>query len=577
MQELLKYFHELSLHPKNAEELKGLILQLAIQGKLTADWRSRNPELISGEDSVKNLQKNIAKERTKLVKEGVIRKNKKSLPISNDEKFLDIPNEWDWIRIGDLGDFYNGDSINKNVKESKYEGLEEGYPYIGTKDVGYGFDNLIYNNGVRIPYEEIKYKVANPGTVLICSEGGSAGKKCGLVTEKICFGNKLYALEPFGNIESLLILALYQTPAFQDQFKSRMTGIIGGISKNNFRDIPIPIAPLNEQKIISSKVETLFQEVEALENRTNKRIELKTDYATSALNELAKKDSKAEWQALKPQFHTFFNEVDNIKKLRETILQLAVQGKLTEKWRAQNPELISGKNNAENLLKKIKAKKAKLVKEKKIKKEKPLPPITENEIPYELPNGWVWTRLGDSSINLDGHRIPLSKADRAKRRGEFDYYGAQGVIDKIDDFIFNKSLLLIAEDGGNLLRRTKPVAYMAHGKYWVNNHAHVVDTIDESSKLYLEIFLNSIDLSPHLNGQPPMQIKLNRGKLNFIPISLPPLNEQKAIVGKVNDLMKLCDQLETEIETGKKQIEDLMQSVLKEVFEGNTIDELENV
>ncbi|GGZ58344.1 hypothetical protein [Mesonia mobilis] len=99
--------------------------------------------------------------------------------------------------IGELGAIFNGNSVNKSVKQAKYEGLDNGYPYLGTKDIGYGFESINYENGVKIPKNEDKFKVAHKGAVLICSEGGSAGKKCGIVNKDVCFGNKLYAIEPF--------------------------------------------------------------------------------------------------------------------------------------------------------------------------------------------------------------------------------------------------------------------------------------------------------------------------------------------------------------------------------------------
>ncbi|MCG9793777.1 restriction endonuclease subunit S [Flavobacterium algicola] len=248
----------------------------------------------------------------------------------------------------------------------------------------------------------------------------------------------------------------------------------------------------------------------------------------------------------------------NLIKLRQAILTDAVKGELTKEWRNNNPNVES----AQDLFKKIKIEKEKLIREKKIKKEESFPAINKNDMPFEIPSSWKWYRIGESSINKDGDRIPLSKTERLKRKGIYDYYGAQGVIDYIDDYIFDKSLLLVAEDGGNLLRRNKPVAYMAHGKYWVNNHAHVIDTISEISKLYLEIYINSIDLKPYLSGEPPMQIKLNRGKLNSIPLPLPPLAEQKEIVEKVNYLQANCSKLEEEILISKNESEKLLQSVL---------------
>lgn len=102
----------------------------------------------------------------------------------------------------------------------------------------------------------------------------------------------------------------------------------------------------------------------------------------------------------------------------------------------------------------------------------------KNEIPFRIPDSWEWLRFGDVAFNYDGKRVPLSKDERIKLNKIYDYYGASGTIDKVDDYIFDRQLLLlIGEDGANLIA-SKPIAFIAEGKYWVNNHAHVLDFID---------------------------------------------------------------------------------------------------
>ena len=96
----------------------------------------------------------------------------------------------------------------------------------------------------------------------------------------------------------------------------------------------------------------------------------------------------------------------------------------------------------------------------------------EDEIPFELPEGWAWTRFSAITINRDSERKPISSSQRTDVAKIYDYYGASGKIDKIDKYIFNERLLLIGEDGANLVTRNKPIAFFAEGQYWVNNHAH---------------------------------------------------------------------------------------------------------
>jgi type I restriction enzyme S subunit len=168
--------------------------------------------------------------------------------------------------------------------------------------------------------------------------------------------------------------------------------------------------------------------------------------------------------------------------------------------------------------------------------------ISKNEQPFALPMGWEWVRLGDVSINRDAERIPVSSDERQHREKIYDYYGASGVIDKIDNFLFDKTLLLIGEDGANLINRSTPIAFLAHGKYWVNNHAHVIDAYNQELMDYLCLYINSISLEAYVTGT--AQPKMNQAKLNSIFVRLPPLAEQQRIVAKVDELMQLCDRLE---------------------------------
>ena len=164
-----------------------------------------------------------------------------------------------------------------------------------------------------------------------------------------------------------------------------------------------------------------------------------------------------------------------------------------------------------------------------------------DEIPFEkLPEGWAWARLETALVNRDSERIPVSVADRERLAKIYDYYGASGAIDKVDRYLFDKTLLLIGEDGANLLMRSKPIAFLARGKYWVNNHAHVLDGINERYLEYIALFINSISLAPYVTGT--AQPKMNQTKMGSILIPIPPESEQTRILAKVNELMPLVEE-----------------------------------
>ena len=250
-----------------------------------------------------------------------------------------------------------------------------------------------------------------------------------------------------------------------------------------------------------------------------------------------------------------------LKQLKKTILQEAIEGKLTVKWRAKNPDF----GTAKELLEQIKTEKEKLIKDKKIKASKPLAQINEDEIPFDIPPTWEWYRLGDYSINRDGERKPISQIERENRAKIYDYYGASGVIDKIDGYTHDGIFLLIGEDGANLISRTTPIAFIANGKFWVNNHAHVLEFLNIVSLSYVEKYINAINLKPYVTGG--FQPKLSQANLNNILISIPPIEEQKEIVATIEKLFAICDELEAEINQNKTTVDNLMATVLKEAFE----------
>lgn len=249
-----------------------------------------------------------------------------------------------------------------------------------------------------------------------------------------------------------------------------------------------------------------------------------------------------------------------VARLRELILTLAIQGKLVPQDPSDEPASV--------LLKKIRTEKDRLILEGKIRQDKPLPPITDEEKPFGLPTKWEWVRFGEASINRDGERIPVSSIDRDNRAKIYDYYGASGVIDKIDGFLFEKTLLLIGEDGANLISRSTPIAFLAHGKYWVNNHAHVIDTTHKEVMDYLALFINAISLEPYVTGT--AQPKMNQAKLNSIVVAFPPLAEQSRIVSRVEELMSVCDALEVKGKLEAAQHAQLVSTLLGTLADSDT-------
>jgi type I restriction enzyme S subunit len=151
---------------------------------------------------------------------------------------------------------------------------------------------------------------------------------------------------------------------------------------------------------------------------------------------------------------------------------------------------------------------------------------------------WREQSLGELTENFDGVRVPVREADR--RRGPYPYYGASGIVDHVDEFLFDGEYLLIAEDGENLRTRTTPIAFMARGKFWVNNHAHIVRGNTQADTRFLMYALAASDISGYLTGS--TMPKLTQGNMNRIPVFTPPLPEQRAIahiLGTLDDKIEL--------------------------------------
>ena len=177
---------------------------------------------------------------------------------------------------------------------------------------------------------------------------------------------------------------------------------------------------------------------------------------------------------------------------------------------------------------------------------------------------WPTGYLPDISENLDRSRVPITKADR--KPGNVPYYGASGEVDRVADFIFDQELLLVSEDGANLLARTYPIAFSISGKSWVNNHAHVLRFAHPTDQEYVRLYLNCIPLDDFVSGM--AQPKLNQKALNSIPIPFPPDEERARIVEKAAEISAVSVAAMGIYEAQLTDVAELRQSLLQKAFAG---------
>ena len=260
-----------TLNKEIAGLLKKSILQEAIQGKLVSQ--------IESEGTAHELLEQIKQEKQKLVKEGKLKKsalidsvifkgddNKyyeqmgtKCIDISESIPF-EVPIGWCWTRLSVISNLYTGNSISETEKATRYTNVQ-GMEYIGTKDVS--FNHVVnYANGIAIPNEHIsQFKIAPSRSVLLCIEGGSAGRKIAQIEKNVCFGNKLCCFVPYVMATSKYIYFYLQSPSFFENFRGNIAGIIGGVSVNTLKSLLIPLPPLKEQKRIVAQIEKLFEKL----------------------------------------------------------------------------------------------------------------------------------------------------------------------------------------------------------------------------------------------------------------------------------------------------------------------------
>lgn len=564
MELLEQHFETAFSAPEGIQKLRELILTLAMQGKLVPQNRNDSPAI--------ELLKDIGAEKKRLVKAGKI-KTPKLLPeiISGDVPYV-LPQGWQWIRLGSIGNIFNGNSINTSEKESKYAGAE-GLPYIATKDVGYGFDPLDYENGICIPPDEAKFRVAHQGAVLICAEGGSAGKKCGLTDRDICFGNKLFANELYGHIPSRFILYAYLSPVFRASFAAAMTGIIGGVSIAKFVEIPLPLPPLEEQHRIVAKIDQLMARCDTLEKLRGSQEAKRLAVHAAALSQLldAAGDGSPDdaWAFITQHFDDLYAVKENVAELRKAILHLAIRGKITEQLKEDRP--------VKELLDKIKSERSRLL-IRGVSSDQ----VDLKSLSYSIPENWAILPLdailicgptnGYSPKAVDYktkvRSLTLSATTSGVFKGEHSKFIA-------DDIPMSSDLWL--QDGDILVQRGNTIEYVGvpaiyRGEPNSYIYPDLMMKLRVSSELDSDYVCFVMSASPsrdflreRASGTSGTMPKINQKTLTCLPIPIPPLAEQRRIVAKIQKLMMQCDQLESQIESVKIKSSELLAAVMAQV------------
>ena len=477
-----------------AQDLKKSILQYAMQGKLVSQDTNDEP--------ASELLKRIKSEKEQLIKDGKIKKEKQLQPITDDEKPFELPDGWEWVRLGNIFNIIMGQSPDGESVSNQNNGIEfhQGKVFFSDKYIKKSDQ-----------YTTKPTKIAIKNSVLLCVRAPVG--IVNITNREICIGRGLCAIE--NNKHFSIFFTYYLLRSLEKDFVLKASGttfiaITGDVIKKQI----VPLPPLAEQKRIVEKLEEILPLID--EYGKNEEI----------LSEMNQKLPK---------------------QIRQSILQYAVQGKLVE----QNPQ----DEPASELLKRIKAEKEQLIKDGKIKKEKPLPPITQDEIPYDLPQGWQWVRMQEVYDVRDGthdspknvtNGIPLITSKDFKN-GKINFDNAKLISADDHQKIEQRSHvddgdILYSMIGGNIgnmvivkKERDFSIKNVALFKYYDKKL---------SEPYFLKLLLEAItfDFKNKAFGGAQQFVSLNFIRNYLIP--LPPLAEQKRIVAKVEELLNLVNKLE---------------------------------
>lgn len=495
----------------DTQRLKDKILQLAIQGKLVEQDPNDEPASI--------LLEKIKEEKNKLVKENKIRKPRKLAPITEDEKPFEIPESWEWVRLGDVANFINGDR-GKNYP-SKNELVESGIPFINAGHLKKSTIDLTNMNYIT----NDKYLLLRSGKVkindIIYCLRGTLGK-CAInkSIEKGAIASSLVIIRSYKNIHVKYLYYYLVSPLGNLMIKRFDNGTAQpNLSARKLKLYILPLPPLTEQKRIVEKVDQLFAIIDELDS--NKEDLLKA-----------------------------------IKLTRNQVLQKAMQGKLVE----QNPE----DEPANVLLEKIKKEKDRLVKEKKIRRPRKLAPITKDEKPFEIPKSWEWVRLGEIGTIVGGGtprttvkeywengNIPwLTPADLSGYNGKYISHGLRF----ITELGLQKSSAKLMPKGTVLFSSRAPIGYTAIAKNKIATNQGFKSCVPFIMKMnkYIYYYLTYSAELINQNASGTTFKEVSGAVVSNLPFPLPPLAEQRRIVEKVDKIMSICDKLEEQIDGENK-------------------------
>ncbi|TBL88366.1 restriction endonuclease subunit S [Hafnia alvei] len=537
------------------KKLRELILELAVRGKLVPQDPNDEP--------ASELLKRIAAEKAELVKQGKIKKQKPLPEISEDEKPFELPVGWEWVRLNDLApmSLFDGDWI-----ESKDQDPQGNYRLIQLADIGVGeFKDKSERYINAETFSRLNCNQLSMGDILIARLPSPIGRACiypGLNQPAITVVD-VAILRPSINYKAEYLVNAINSNVFREQVESFGKGATRfRIATGHLKSLLIPVSPFNEQNRLVARVYELLSLCDQLEQKSLTSLDAHQKLVETLLSTLTDSQNAEElaenWARISQHFDTLFTTKASIDALKQTILQLAVMGKLVPQDPSDEP--------ASELLKRIEQEKAQLVKEGKIKKQKPLPPVSDEEKPFELPQGWEWCRVSNIAMFTTSGSRDWAKYYSEKgalfvtmgnlSRGSYDlrmdnirYVSppteGEGLRTRLEAFDL---IISITGDVGNL-----GLIPDGFGEAYINQHTCLLRFIPTCQNYYFAEFMRS-PVAKVQFAAPQRGIK-NSFRLSDVEemyLPLPPLKEQYRIAEKIKECLSICDQIKSRLQSAQQ-------------------------
>lgn len=540
------------------KKLRELILELAVRGKLVPQNANDEP--------ASELLKRIAAEKAELVKQGKIKKQKPLPEISNDEKPFELPEGWEWVRFGDISEIERGGSPRpiKDYLTTEKDGLN--WIKIGDTDIGGKYISSA-NEKIK-PSGLHKTRMVYPGDFLL-TNSMSFGRPYITLIEG-CIHDGWLRISPPSLLDKNFLYQLLSSPFIIKAFKEKASGaVVLNLNADKVRETFILIPPFDEQQRIVKKANELMILCDQLEQQSLTSLDTHQQLVEALLATLTDSQNAKElsenWSRISQHFDTLFTTEASIDTLKQTILQLAVMGKLVPHDPNDEP--------ASELLKRIGQKKALMVKTGKIKKQKPLPPISDEEKPFELPQGWEWCRIGEIIANMDAGWSPACLPEPSPNENIWGVLKTTAVQNLEYREQENKTLpsskqprpQYEVQNGDILVTRAGPknrvgiscLVEKTRSKLMISDKIirfHLVS--NAISAKYISLCLNCGVTADYLeaskSGMAESQMNISQDNLKLSPVALPPTAAQLKMISTIENFSKVCDTLKSRLQSAQQ-------------------------